>query len=118
MNRFICSRKSYRRWIYPIISICVASSIWLTSLPATQAISLPELIFHGVRVLQLSTLSDRQEVAIGKQINDQMVGREFKLYRNSGLSRYIDDIGQRFLDDTKYDGFKVRMETSPRARDN
>ncbi|MGB3532732.1 MAG: M48 family metallopeptidase [Microcoleaceae cyanobacterium] len=95
MNSPISSRKYYRRWIYPLISVCVATSIWLTSIPATQAFSLPELIFHGIRVLQLSTLSDRQEVAIGKQINEQMVGREFKLYRNSGLTKYINDIGQR-----------------------
>jgi predicted Zn-dependent protease len=95
MSHLSFSRKSYRRWIYPILSVFVATSIWLTSLPATQAISLPELIFHGVRILQLSTLSDRQEVAIGQQINDQMVGKEFKLYRNPRLTRYINDIGQR-----------------------
>ena len=95
MNYSLFSRKSYRRWLYPVISIFVASSIWLTSLPATQALSLPELIFHGVRVLQLSTLSDRQEVAIGKQINEQLVGKEFKLYRNSRLTQYINQIGQR-----------------------
>ncbi len=95
MKTLTFSRKLYRRWIYPLISVCVAASIWLTSLPATQAISLTELIFHGVRVLQLSTLSDRQEVAIGQQINDQMVGKEFKLYRNPRLTRYINDMGQR-----------------------
>lgn len=100
MHPLSFSRKSYRRWIYPILSIFVASSIWLTSLPATQAISLPELIFHGVRILQLSTMSDRQEVAIGQQINDQMVGKEFKLYRNPRLKRYINDIGQRLAADS------------------
>ncbi len=97
MNNLILirSRKSDRRWLYPLLSVCVAVTVWLTSLPATQAFSLEELIFHGVRVLQLATLSDRQEVAIGQQINDQMVGREFKLYRNPRLTRYINEIGQR-----------------------
>ncbi len=84
-----------RRWLYFLLSICVTVSVLCTTLPATQAISLEELIFHGVRVLQLATLSDRQEVAIGQQINDQMVGREFKLYRNPALTQYINHIGQQ-----------------------
>lgn len=88
-------RKKTRRLLYSLLSLSVICGIWLTSLPATQAISIPELIFRGIQVIQLSTISDRQEVNIGKQINDQMVGREFRLNRSPDLNNYINQIGQR-----------------------
>ncbi len=55
-----------------------------------------DLIFSGVRVLQLSNLSDAQEVDLGAGINSQLVnGRQVKLYKNSTLNTYVNDIGQR-----------------------
>ena len=87
-----------QRLFYPLLSVVVAVSLFLTALPATQAFSLEDFIIHGVRVLQLSTLSNRQEVAIGQQVNDQMVGQEFKLYRNPALTRYINEIGQQLAE--------------------
>lgn len=90
-------RLFHRRWFYPLLSICTALTFWLSSLPAVQAIPIEKLIFHGVRILQLSTISERQEIALGKQINDSMVGREFKLYRSPALTQYVDLIGQRLV---------------------
>ena len=87
----------HRRWFYPVLSVCTALTFWINSLPAVQAIPIEKIIFHGVRILQLSTISDRQEVALGKQINDRMVGREFKLYPSPALTQYIDLIGQRLV---------------------
>ncbi|MDT9189019.1 MAG: M48 family metallopeptidase [Limnospira sp. PMC 894.15] len=88
-------RKNTRRLLYPMLSVTVVCGILLSSISATQAISIPELIFRGIQVIQLSTISDRQEVNIGKQINDQMVGREFRLHRNRDLTMYVNQIGQR-----------------------
>ncbi|MEL7037439.1 MAG: M48 family metallopeptidase [Cyanobacteria bacterium J06592_8] len=90
-------RGFHRRWFYGLLSVFTALTFWLTSLPAVQAFSIEELIFHGVRIIQLSTISDRQEVTLGKQINKQMVGREFKLYPSPALTQYIDLIGQRLV---------------------
>ncbi len=57
-----------------------------------------DLIFSGVRVLQLSNLSDAQEVDLGAGINSQLVnGRQIKLYSNSALNTYVNDIGQRLV---------------------
>jgi len=44
-------------------------------------------------VIQLSNISDK-EVQLGKQINQQLVGR-VSLYRNQEINRYVEQIGQR-----------------------
>ncbi len=90
-----------RRWFYPLLSICTVLTVFISSLPAVQAIPIDRLIFHGVRIIQLSTISDRQEISLGKQINDQMVGREFKLYRNPALTEYVNLIGQRLVESSE-----------------
>ena len=90
------SRPLRRRWFYPLLSLVVALGISVGS-PRSQAIPLPELILRGVQVIQLSNVSDKQEVQLGKQINQQLLSREFKLYRNSDVNRYVDQIGQRLV---------------------
>ena len=87
-------RRSSRPWFYPLISITVAFSIWISSAPATQAISWRDLIFRGIQVIQLTTLSNQQEVALGRQINEQLT-KEIKLLRNPKATEYINQIGQR-----------------------
>jgi beta-barrel assembly-enhancing protease len=84
-----------RRWFYPLISVVVALSLCLsTPLPGRTLDFLP-LILQGVQVLQLSNISDRQETDIGKQINQEILGSQVKLYRNSEVNRYVEQIGRR-----------------------
>ncbi|WP_413161803.1 M48 family metallopeptidase [Capilliphycus salinus ALCB114379] len=87
-------RRSSRPWFYPLISITVAFSIWISSAPATQAISWRDLILRGIQVIQLTTLSNQQEVALGRQINEQLT-KEVKILRNPEATQYINQIGQR-----------------------
>ncbi|NET33624.1 MAG: M48 family metalloprotease [Cyanothece sp. SIO1E1] len=84
-----------RRWFYGLISLTVVLGLLVGAPRPTQAFSLLDLLFRGVQVIQLSTLSDRQEVALGSQINDRLVGREFRLARNREINSYVDGIGQR-----------------------
>lgn len=86
-----------RRWSYPLLSVVAALGISTTSLLPVQAISVFDLIRQGVQVIQLSNVSDRQEVEIGKEINQQLVSREVKLYRNREVNRYVNEIGQRLV---------------------
>ncbi|MDZ8088376.1 MAG: M48 family metalloprotease [Nostoc sp. DedQUE12b] len=84
-----------RRWFYPLISVVVALSLCLsTPLPGRTLDFLP-LILQGVQVLQLSNISDRQETDIGKQINQQILGSQVRLYRNSEVNSYVEQIGRR-----------------------
>ncbi|MBD2515491.1 M48 family metallopeptidase [Nostoc sp. FACHB-973] len=84
-----------RRWFYPLISLVVALSLCLsTALPGRTLEFLP-LILQGVQVLQLSNISDRQETDIGKQINQEILGSQVKLYRNAEVNSYVEQIGRR-----------------------
>ncbi len=89
------SRHSRRRIFYPLVSFVLALSLVISIPQVTQARSLFDIIFQGIQIIQLSNISDRQEVQIGKQINDQLVNNQFQLYDNSQITRYINDIGQR-----------------------
>lgn len=88
-------RHSYRYWLYPALSVLVALGLILGPTLRLQAIPLTDLIFQGIQLIQLSNLSDEQEVAIGRQMNDQLASREFRLYREPNLEKYVNQVGQR-----------------------
>ncbi|MBD1804276.1 M48 family metalloprotease [Microcoleus sp. FACHB-SPT15] len=97
---FFLSRRYQRRWLYPLISVVMALSLVLGSPQVTQARPWFDLIFRGVQILQLSNISNREEIQIGQQINQQLVGSEIQLYRNSEINRYVDQIGQRLAQES------------------
>lgn len=86
-----------RRWLYGLMATLVSTSLILATPQPGQAVSILELLLRGVQIIQLSTLSDRQEVALGKQINDQLVAEEVELYTNRNINAYVNDIGQRLV---------------------
>ena len=88
-------RRYRRRFLYPLLSLVLTLSIIVGSSQVARAIPWFDLIFQGIQVVQLSNISDRQEVQIGKQINQQLVSQEFRVYRNPEINRYINEIGQR-----------------------
>jgi beta-barrel assembly-enhancing protease len=96
-NRFSTNSRYWRRnWFYPLISLAVALTVCLTTPVKTWAGIerwIPTLI-QGVQVIQLSNISPRQEVELGKQMNQQL-GREVRFYRNSAISDYVEQIGRR-----------------------
>lgn len=95
LNRFSISRHFTRRWFYPFISFAIALGLIVGSPGSSSALPWADLIFRGVQIIQLSKVSDREEVAIGRQINQQLVNSEFRLYRNRAINEYVDQIGQR-----------------------
>jgi len=56
--------------------------------PALPSRSLPELILRGVQVIQPPTFLIRR-VQLGKQINQELVSSEFRLYRNQEIATSI-----------------------------
>ncbi|MEG4014435.1 MULTISPECIES: M48 family metallopeptidase [unclassified Microcoleus] len=95
---WLTCRHTCGRGIYLFLSLIVTASIWVISPEPTQAFSLPELIFRGIQVIQLSNMSDRQEVTVGGQINQQLAGGEVKIYRDRAATAYINRIGQRLAE--------------------
>ncbi|MBF2079878.1 MAG: M48 family metalloprotease [Synechococcales cyanobacterium T60_A2020_003] len=93
-------RLVWRRWFYGLMSVVVALGIVVGTPQAGQAISWVDLILRGIQVIQLSSLSDSQEVSLGEQINEQLVNSEFQLYNNRDVREYVDEVGQRLVPDS------------------
>lgn len=86
-----------RRWFYGLISVIVSLSCVIATPRPSQAIPWLDLIFRGIQVIQLSSISDNQEVTLGGQINQQLLSQEFNLYTNRDVTEYVDEIGQRLV---------------------
>jgi predicted Zn-dependent protease len=94
------SYRSRRRLLYPLLSFVMTVSLVVGIAQASQA-SLFDIILNGIQVIQLSNISNNQEVQIGKQINSELVGSEIRLYRNPEINRYVNDLGQRLAQHSK-----------------
>jgi beta-barrel assembly-enhancing protease len=89
--------KKSRRWFYPFLSVAIALLIAIGQPMLAQAISIGDLIRGGVQVIQgiqVTRMSDAQEVDLGRQINQQVSG-QVRLLRNPQLTAYVNEIGQR-----------------------
>jgi len=94
----LISKSSYRRISYPLIPLMVAAGLSAGTAFPSQAIPWRQLIFQGIQMISISNLSDRQEVELGKQINQQLFrSKDVKLYRDRAANKYIDRIGQRLV---------------------
>jgi beta-barrel assembly-enhancing protease len=109
LNRWLGWGRS-RRWIYPLCSVVVALMLWLGQPIVTQAISWGDLILRGLQVIQLSNLSDRQEVQLGQQINQALVQRQVRLYSDPRINQYVNDIGQRLAAQSRRPNIPYRFQ--------
>ncbi len=91
------SRQVYRRWIYPIISAMMAIALVVSSSYPSEAFNFRRLIGPGLEVIQLTTMSDSQEVALGQQINQQILSSQFRLYRNAQINAFVKELGSRLV---------------------
>jgi predicted Zn-dependent protease len=86
-----------RRCLYPFISVSVAVMICLGTPLLSKAIGFGDLIRivpQVTQILYLSNISDRQEVDLGQQMN-QEIQQEVRISRNSQLNSYVEQIGRR-----------------------
>ena len=93
---FSYSYRFYRRLIYGVITCLLAIVISLNSIQPSYGASWLELLIQGVQIVQISNISNAQELQLGKDINQELVksGRA-KAYDNTEINSYINDIGQR-----------------------
>lgn len=92
--------KYRRRLLYGVVSAAVALGLIVGTANPAPAQSWLELIFRGVQVIQLSAMSDRQEMGLGSQINEQIIGRgegQFQLYSDDAIQDYVKGIGDRLV---------------------
>lgn len=56
-------------------------------------------LFKGVvQYVQVANISDEQEVEIGKQIQQQLLSKQYELYNNQQVQTYVDRIGQELVE--------------------
>ena len=85
-----------RFWLLTIISLLLSLSIGIINPQTSFALSWMDLLFRGVQVIQLSTISPQQEVAIGRQINQGLLeSGKVKLSKDARINHYVHEIGQR-----------------------
>jgi beta-barrel assembly-enhancing protease len=63
----------------------------------TQAFSILDLLFQGIQLIQLANISDQQEVSIAQDINEQIVGNQVEILRDTTINNYVNDIGQHLV---------------------
>ena len=86
-----------RRCLYPFISVSVALTVCLSTPLSSKAIGFSDLIRilpQVTQIFNLSNISDRQEVDLGQQMN-QEIQQEVRISRNSQLNSYVEQIGSR-----------------------
>ena len=96
----------WSRWQKRLISLLLIAT---TTLGLTFGFSQPSygqswlnLLFQGIQVLQLSSLSNSQEVRLGQQINQQLIQQgKFRVSRDRRLNGYVNEIGQQLARTSK-----------------
>ncbi len=92
----IFSNRYRRSWLYGAISLILTLVISLSAVKPSYGFSWVELLIRGVQVIQLSNISDKQEVELGKGINEQLIkSGQAKIYPNRAINNYIKQIGER-----------------------
>lgn len=84
------------RFSYPLLSLLMTFGIVIGSPEASLALPWLEFLLRGAQVVQLYSISDKEEIQLGKQINQQLINSgQIQLYQNQNTNRYINKIGQR-----------------------
>ena len=85
-----------RRWFYPLISLFVALGLIVGEANISSAFNWRDLILPGIQAIQLTSLSDKQEVELGSQVNDQIL-QQVELYNDRDINNYVKQIGDRLV---------------------
>jgi beta-barrel assembly-enhancing protease len=93
----LISRSQQYCWFCLVLGAIASLGVVLLQ-PQAQAQSIwQRLIYQGVQVIQLSTVSAKQEVEIGQQINQQLISKGMRLYSEPNLNACVNQIGQRLV---------------------
>ncbi len=90
------SYRYYRRFLYGLITFIVTISISLVNVQPSYGLPWLELMIRGIEIVQISNISNTQEMELGEAINQELIssGRA-RIYRNQSINSYVDQIGQR-----------------------
>ena len=86
------SPRHLRRWLYAAWAI-IFSLGTVFGVPPVKA-DLLDIIFQSIRIIQISNLSEQEEIELGQQINQQIL-KDVNVYKNANINQYVDGIGQQ-----------------------
>lgn len=66
---------------------------------ALVAIDFIDAIKGAVEYIQVSNISDEQEIAIGQQTNEQVLD-QYPLYNNASVQQYVSDLGRELVENS------------------
>ncbi|MBE9159310.1 M48 family metalloprotease [Nodosilinea sp. LEGE 06152] len=83
----------------PSTAIAATATIQPQAAHSTAQIrlGLAELFQNVFRYIQVSTISDQEEVELGRQINQMVLSQQYQLYSNRQVQQYVDQVGQRLV---------------------
>ncbi|MEM8610510.1 MAG: M48 family metallopeptidase [Cyanobacteria bacterium P01_H01_bin.105] len=85
-----------RRLAYGFMAFLMTLSFGFI-IPSPASAGLLDIILPTIQVFQITNMSDRQEVNLGGQVNQQLLSRSFRLHRDAALTSYVDEIGQSLI---------------------
>jgi beta-barrel assembly-enhancing protease len=91
------SRNSRRPWFYPLLSLMSAIVFVMAQPTVSYAFSWLDILTPVIKVVQLGSMNDKQEVDLGRQINDQLQEGQVRILRNQAITDYVNQIGQRLV---------------------
>ncbi len=83
-----------KRWLYPIIAVSMAVVVTVSTPQVGQAASWLELLLRGAQIIQISNISERQEMDLGAATNQQIL-QQLKPHPSREINAYVSSIGQR-----------------------
>lgn len=88
--------RHYRRLLYGCVTFVVAIAIHLHNIQPSYGFSWLELMIRGIQIVQLSNISNNQELELGGAINQELISSgQAKISNNRSINNYINQIGQR-----------------------
>jgi beta-barrel assembly-enhancing protease len=84
-----------RSWLYFGISISIVGIIVIGQPQIGRAADWIQILMQGAQIVQLSNMSDAQEISLGAQTNQALLSDKVKVYQNPAANSYIDRIGQK-----------------------
>ncbi|MEO0541995.1 MAG: M48 family metallopeptidase, partial [Cyanobacteria bacterium P01_A01_bin.105] len=94
--RAVFSRQVWRPAACGLLAFFATLSFGLVN-PAPSHAGWLDLIFNGIQVLQISNMSDEQEIQLGGQINEQLMASDFAAYNNPQINEFVRSIGERMV---------------------
>lgn len=85
-----------RRVAYGAAAFLMTLSLGMV-IPRPATAGLLDIILPTIQVFQITNMSDEQEISLGGQVNQQLLSRSFRLYRDSNLTAYVDQLGQSLI---------------------